>query len=100
FVNPQDPEVVRLALDHYLDPAKSDPGPSRLHPDQGRQTARLRCAKNHPGEGDSPRPPIDFGMSVVRLAPSGPVTVTRRPSPRTAVAALSVYLASLRCSRR
>src|SRR5438874_4744153 len=96
IVHAQDPVVVGLAVDDDLNPAEDHAGSGSFHPI--RLARQLACAarRNHPGEGDSPRPPMDFGMSVVSFESSGPVTVTRSLSSRTAVAALSVYLASLR----
>ena len=52
------------------------------------QLARA-ARKSHPGDGPSPDPPTDVGMSVVSESPPGPSTRTRNPSVWTAVAAES-----------
>src|SRR5207237_96120 len=53
------------------------------------QVARA-ARNNQPGPGVCPPPPTDVGMSVVSSSPSGPFTLTWRPSTSVAVAAESV----------
>ena len=56
--------------------------------------------KYQPGDGTLAPPPMPRGMSVTSCSPPGPVTSTRRPSPRRALACESRYLASSGCAVR